>query len=219
MLTIFIAAFLLGFVFNAAPGPVFAESLRQGLFGGYRAALLVQIGSLLGDACWAILGLLGVGLLLQFDILRIPLGLLGTIYLCYLAWDAWRSANQEFRLEAGKRASHPLVSGAILSLTNPQNIAYWAAIGSALGSLGVQNPSPTHYGIYFAGFMCSSILWCFIGAYIVDVMVAKLKQGWASVTFKVCAFAFLLLAFSSFKGLLKDMRGEVQDAGPLKSIR
>ena len=35
-------AFLLGFIFNATPGAVFAETIRHGLSGGYRAALSVQ---------------------------------------------------------------------------------------------------------------------------------------------------------------------------------
>ena len=43
-------AFLLGFIFNATPGAVFAETIRHGMTGGYRAALSVQFGSLVGDA-------------------------------------------------------------------------------------------------------------------------------------------------------------------------
>ena len=52
-------AFLLGFIFNAAPGAVFAETVRRGMSGGYRVALSVQFGSLVGDAVWAILALPG----------------------------------------------------------------------------------------------------------------------------------------------------------------
>ena len=63
-------AFLLGFVFNAAPGAVFAETVRRGMSGGYRVALSVQFGSLVGDAVWAILGLAGIGLLLQAESLK-----------------------------------------------------------------------------------------------------------------------------------------------------
>jgi chemosensory pili system protein ChpE len=50
MLTLFLAAFMLGLVFNAAPGAVFAETIRQGVRGGFRPALAVQCGSLVGDA-------------------------------------------------------------------------------------------------------------------------------------------------------------------------
>jgi chemosensory pili system protein ChpE/L-lysine exporter family protein LysE/ArgO len=65
MLSLFVAAFLLGLLFNAAPGAVFAETVRQGVRGGFRPALSVQLGSLAGDALWAVLGLAGVGLLVQ----------------------------------------------------------------------------------------------------------------------------------------------------------
>ena len=68
---IFGAAFVLGMVFNAAPGPVFAESIRRSLTGGFDAAFRVQIGSLVGDATWALLGLAGVGILLQADMSKV----------------------------------------------------------------------------------------------------------------------------------------------------
>ena len=56
MLTLLIAAFILGLVFNATPGPVFAETVRQGVRGGFRSALAVQFGSLVGDALWPVVG-------------------------------------------------------------------------------------------------------------------------------------------------------------------
>ena len=47
MLGVFATAFALGLVFNAAPGPVFAATVRYGARGGFRPALLVQLGSTL----------------------------------------------------------------------------------------------------------------------------------------------------------------------------
>lgn len=67
MIALFISAFLLGLIFNATPGAVFAETVRQGVHGGFRPALAVQVGSLVGDALWAMLGLMGIGLLLQLE--------------------------------------------------------------------------------------------------------------------------------------------------------
>lgn len=199
-MTIFLSALLLGFVFNAAPGPVFAETLRRGLQGGYGAALAVQIGSLLGDASWALLGLLGIGLLLQWEFLRMPLGLAGASYLFYLAWDSWRSAGQIIALEETTVVKGDAMrSGAVLSLSNPQNIAYWAAIGSALGSLGIDQPSISDYTIYFSGFMLASLLWCFICALLVHLLVRNLEGKWTAITYKACALAFFILAIESLR--------------------
>ncbi|MEL0132963.1 MAG: LysE family transporter, partial [Rhodobiaceae bacterium] len=127
-------AFLLGFIFNATPGAVFAETIRHGLTGGYRAALSVQFGSLVGDAAWAVLGLAGIGLLLQAESLKIPVGIAGAAYLAWLAWDSWQASRGEAEVAAPNRRASAMRSGVVLSLSNPQNVAYWAALGSAFGA-------------------------------------------------------------------------------------
>ena len=134
MLTLFATAFMLGLLFNAAPGAVFAKTISEGDKGGFKPALAVQIGSLVGDALWAILGLLGIGLLLQLEAIRTPVAMAGIAYLLWLAWDNWKEAKAEFSV--GEIDDNPLVKkalrdGMILSLTNPQNIAYWTAFDLA----------------------------------------------------------------------------------------
>jgi len=132
MISIFLSAVALVFLFNAAPGAVFAETVKVGVRGGFRPALAVQIVSLAGDALWAILGLAGVGVLLQVDALSLPLGVAGVIYLLWLSYDSWRAADQEIgelttSTSNTNTQSKALRSGVLLSVTNPQNIAYWAA--------------------------------------------------------------------------------------------
>jgi len=214
MTTLFFAALLLGFLFNAAPGAVFAETIKVGVRGGFKPALAVQIGSLLGDAVWAILGLLGIGVLLQIDALRIPVGFAGVAYLLWLSFDSWKAANSELGVVSASDTEvtrDALKSGALLSLTNPQNIAYWAALGSALGSLGIADPEPIHYTIFFAGFMVSSIMWSFMCAAMVDRLFRNAGQKWAKLTYKVCALAFLLLAMSSAKQLISTRQSDSSD--------
>lgn len=203
MTALFISAFLLGLLFNAAPGAVFAETVRQGVRGGFRPALAVQVGSLVGDALWAVLGLVGIGLLLQLEWLRLPVGVAGAAYLAWLAWDAWKAASQEFNVqpdaeEASRRA---LRAGVLLSVTNPQNIAYWAALGSALGAVGIQQPVPADYGVFFAGFMVSSVVWAFFCAAVVDRLFRRAGMQWARLTYRLCAVAFLALALGSVRDL------------------
>ncbi|MFN3581005.1 MAG: LysE family transporter [Pseudomonas sp.] len=210
MLVLLASAFVLGLIFNAAPGAVFAETVRQGVRGGFRPALDVQIGSLVGDAVWAILGLLGIGLLLQIDWLRWPIGIAGALYLLWLARDSWKSASEEFHVEARGNASRrsALRSGMLLSLTNPQNIAYWAAMGSALGAVGVTEPTAADYGLFFAGFMLSSFIWCFVCAAIVDRVFRKAGMHWARATYRLCAIAFLILALGSLRDLITPSRSD-----------
>jgi chemosensory pili system protein ChpE len=211
---LFISAFFLGLIFNAAPGAVFAETVRQGVRGGYRPALAVQIGSLVGDATWAILGLVGIGLLLQLDVLRIPVGIASVAYLCYLSWDAWQAANREFQVEAaaGSCEKRALRAGMVLSLSNPQNVAYWAALGSAMGAVGLNQPQPADYAIFFAGFMVSSILWSFVCAAGVALLFRNSGQRWATLTYRLCAAAFLLLALGALRDLMQPSSVTAQAA-------
>ena len=204
MLSVFAAAFGLGLVFNAAPGPVFAATLRHGVRGGFRPALAVQLGSLVGDALWAVLGLAGVGLLATLESLRLPIGIAGALYLLWLARDAWVASRLEFTLEGvdeSESRDAALKSGMLLSLTNPQNIGYWAALGSALGAVGVHEPRSADYAVFFAGFMLSSVVWAIVFAGLVDWALGRAGSRWARVTYRMCAILFLALALTSLREL------------------
>lgn len=207
MISLFVSAFLLGMAFNAAPGAVFAETVRRGSTGGFRHALEVQIGSLLGDATWALLGLAGIGLIAQTTWLRLPVGIAGTSYLIWLAWQAWQSRDvTRVDLVSGSisTAGSPLRSGALISLTNPQNFAYWGAVGGALVSSGVNDPQPADYATFFAGFMTSSLIWCFFFAAVVG-RAFQSRSRWTHFANELCAIAFLSLAVLSLYNLIQNL--------------
>jgi chemosensory pili system protein ChpE/L-lysine exporter family protein LysE/ArgO len=192
MLMLFASAFVLGLVFNAAPGGVCRNraprcARRLSPCAGGAAGLLV------GDASWALLGLAGIGLVMQVDALRWPIGLAGAAYLLWLSWDSWQAARTEHRLDASATAAatqkQALRRGMALSLTNPQNLAYWAAMGSALGAVGVTQPGASDYGLFFAGFMTSSLLWCFVCAALVDRLFRRAAAHWSRFTYRCCRTA------------------------------
>lgn len=205
MAEVFVAAFAMGLVFNAAPGAVFAETVRRGLRGGFRPALDVQLGSLAGDATWAVLGLAGVGLLLQIDAVRLPLGLAGAAYLLWLARAAWNDAEAaDGRVPADRpeRSGSPIMAGVALSLSNPQNIAFWAAIGSAVSSVGVSTPTAADHAVFFAGFMAASLGWAFVCAALVARTLAQASATWVRWTYRLCALGFAALALWSLHDVL-----------------
>ena len=205
-LGLFCGAFGLGLVFNLTPGAVFAETLRRGLHEGYRAALGVQLGSLTGDATWAILGLAGVGLMLQAPSVRLPVTLASGVYLCWLGWlslrDAWEARAGIAPPVADPRAAgrQAVGAGVVLSLTNPQNLAYWAAMGAALGVLGITSPRPVDYAVFFAGFMASSVAAAFLSAWFVDAFRRRASHGWHVAMYLACA---VLLGWLGL-GLLRE---------------
>ena len=200
----FIQAFILGLLFNAAPGVVFTETIKRGINGGFFPALYVQIGSLAGDALWAILGLLGIGILLNIDILKFPLSIIGIIYLIYLAYDSFISSNIKYEKIVVSKSikNNALKSGVFLSITNPQNIAYWAALGSSFSALGIAEPQTSHYFIFFFGFISSSILWCFVCALAVEKIFKYTNSVIKKYIFRICTIVFLYLAVGTFYNLI-----------------
>ena len=166
MTGLFVSAFLLGLLFNAAPGAIFAESLRRGIKGGFSPAFAVQIGSLIGDFVWAVLGLLGAAALFTLPYVELPLALAGAGMLFWLSWQSLRDALSPvpgFDPSAGRPGS-AFVVGAALSLSNPMNITYWAALGGTVTALGVADPGWMAFTVFLAGFMLSSVIWCFLCA-------------------------------------------------------
>lgn len=162
----------------------------------------MQIGSLVGDGVWAILGLAAVALLGQLEPLRTPIAVAGIGYLCWLAWDSWRASTHEFAAtpRAGRERA-ALRSGALLSLTNPQNVGYWAALGTSLAALGITSPGWRDYSIFYAGFMLSSIVWSFVFATLVHWLLGSRSGRWARITYRLCAVMFIVLALASLKAL------------------
>jgi chemosensory pili system protein ChpE/L-lysine exporter family protein LysE/ArgO len=216
-LTLFLTALGLGFVFNAAPGAVFVETVRQGVRGGFRPAFAVQVGSLVGDTLWAVIGLAGVALLLSLESLRVPIGVAGVLYLLWLARDAWRTAHREFSVDGSRPPAHPghaLRAGVLLSVTNPQNIAYFAAIGTGMAAVIHTRPTVADYAIFFAGLTAASVAWSFICAALVDRVFRNASLRWARFTYRACAVLFLALALSTLRELVRTESSTARTTAP-----
>jgi chemosensory pili system protein ChpE len=203
MLTIFFYALVFGFVFCLSPGAVLAETLRRGLLYGFTPALLVQIGSLVGDAVWAVIGLTGIALLIQHDAVRVPLTVVCALYLAWLGIrsliDAWQLPQVESATtSSGKNA---LAVGAAISLANPKNIVYWGALGSALSGIVGTTPSHGQTLMFFAGFMLASVLSCFLTAALVNVLRKNASPTWQRISYGACGLVLIYLAILAAQGI------------------
>jgi chemosensory pili system protein ChpE len=159
MYSLFLSSLVLGVAFCAPPGVVTAESLRCGLHGGFRPVMLVQAGSLVGDATWAAIALFGAAFLVQNPLVRLVLGVLGVFFLFRLAFDALYSAWAGRMPESMASGQGYFTRGALLSLTNPFAIAFWLGVGGAMAASGVDQPRAEHFLVFFTGFMIGAVLW------------------------------------------------------------
>ena len=163
MAALFLTSMGQGIAFCAPPGAVTAEALRRGLARGFRPALLLELGSLVGDATWAAIATAGAAFLVESTPVRLALGAGGTLFLLRLAWSALRDARADGMPKARPGVRHgDFAAGALLSLANPYAVAFWLSVGGAVVAAGVAEPGPRDFAVFFAGFMLAALLWCFV---------------------------------------------------------
>ncbi|MEP6896740.1 MAG: LysE family transporter, partial [Chloroflexota bacterium] len=102
---LFASSFILAIAFCAPPGVITAETVRRGAARGFIPALFVQFGSLVGDTTWAIIALTGLAFLVQNNIAKIILSVIGILLMLKLAWDAIRDARHTHELDTSASAS------------------------------------------------------------------------------------------------------------------
>lgn len=165
MTSLAVSSFILGIAFCAPPGIITAETIRRGLLRGFRPALFVQFGSLVGDTTWSLVALTGLAFLVQNNTARITLSMVGIFLLLKLAWDALTAARTNVELQSVSVSERgDFVTGALLSLSNPFNIIFWTGMGATAFSGISGAPQLPHFITFFIAFMTAAVLWCFLMA-------------------------------------------------------
>jgi chemosensory pili system protein ChpE len=146
-----------------------AETVRRGAARGFVPALFVQLGSLVGDTTWAIIALTGLAFIVQNDLAKIILSLIGILLMLKLAWDAIEDARRGKGLDhsASNSQRGDFTNGAFLSLGNPMNIVFWTGLGTTVFASISGRPQPADFAVFFAGFLGGAIVWCFVMASLV----------------------------------------------------
>jgi len=145
------------------------ETVRRGLGGGFRPALFVQLGSVIGDLTWCGVALLGLAPLVQVGWVRTALSVAGVALLLYLGFTGLRDAF--IAQPAGPALGAPngshggaFRSGLAISMANPMAIGYWLSVGGALIAAGVAGTTPLQTGTFVGGYLAGTLAWCLIFA-------------------------------------------------------
>jgi chemosensory pili system protein ChpE len=202
LLLVLLSAFGLGLAFCAPPGAITAEAIRRGLAGGFRPAFVLEVGSLVGDATWAGIALAGAAVLVQSPVARIALGVVGALILFRLGWTAIQDARHAHEIKAvplGGRGN--FVTGAMLSLTNPLNIAFWVGVGGGVVQSIVSRPTPVDFAVFYLGFMLACISWCFAFSAVIAFGRTLLRPAFFRVVNAICGMALVLFGVQLLRGV------------------
>jgi chemosensory pili system protein ChpE len=201
MMILLISSFTLAIAYCAPPGIVTAETVRRGLSHGFWSAWLVQFGSVLGDATWAVLAIIGLAFLVQNPLLRLLTGMLGVVLLFWLAIQALLGSIYGSKTRSNQKSSrNSFLTGLLLSLSNPFAILFWFGLGGTIFSIIGSNPNWHHYAIFFSGFIAGSIIWCFLIAALVKFGRRFVSKGVYRAVSLICG---ITLGYFGVQLLLK----------------
>lgn len=211
MLTTAFAGIFMAISLSAPPGPVTMETVRRGLRGGFRPALYVQLGSVIGDMTWCGLALAGLAPLVQVAWVRALLSVVGVAVLLYLGTAGIRDAikTKAHTLDLGNSTHEhkgAFRSGVAISMANPMAVAYWVSFGGALVAAGVAGTTLPQTAAFLLGYVGGTLAWCFVMAFAVRFGRLVLKPvvfRWVTLASSAALLVFgISLAWRMFEPLL-----------------
>lgn len=152
---------LLGLTLAAPIGPVNLEIIKRGMNSGFKQALLTGAGAMSADATYLTLIFFGLIAFLDNPIMKILLGIAGSLILIYLGavsvkdFFGQAAANN---LQSQRIFKNSYVTGFTLAISSPMTIVWWTGVFGALMA------SQTHPRADISAFFsCLSILLgCFL---------------------------------------------------------
>ncbi len=159
---LFVMAFVTGLSGAMAPGPFLTVTISEAAKRGGRVGPLLVLGHGLLELLFMLLILIGLDTLFTHRTVLAVVSFAGGGILIWMGMTTIRGLK-EYRLTSagtspGRRGLHPVLSGVVLSLSNPYWYIWWVTV--AMGylifakTLGV-------YGVitFFTGHICSDLAW------------------------------------------------------------
>jgi threonine/homoserine/homoserine lactone efflux protein len=145
----FIAVVLLHLMAAISPGPAVLMAARTGVTQGFAAGAALAVGIGVGGVIWAMAALFGLALLFEYaPMLLTGFKLIGGMFLIYMAYKLWKSADQPLVQTGPDTPPRSLRSafllGLVTQISNPKPAILFAAI--FVGTV----PATAGWGTYVA---------------------------------------------------------------------
>jgi threonine/homoserine/homoserine lactone efflux protein len=122
-----------------APGAITAATLGAGTRHRHAGAS-IAVGHGIVEFPLVIAIVLGLGKVIQLPGVKIAIGLAGGAFLIVMAWGMARDIRKQGNTELANTSTtrSPLVTGILLSASNPYFLLWWATVGLALATRAVE---------------------------------------------------------------------------------
>jgi threonine/homoserine/homoserine lactone efflux protein len=152
---------LLGLTLAAPIGPVNLEIIKRGLNSGFKQAFLTGTGAMCADTTYLVLIFFGLTSFFNFALMKIFLGVAGSLILIYLGVVSVKEFFHKATAENNPQQrlfNSSFITGYVLAISSPMTIVWWTGVFGAL--LASQTNIQTSLSAFFS---CLSILLgCFL---------------------------------------------------------
>ena len=192
--------FVLGFTIAAAVGPISLLVIRRTLAEGQRYGLVSGLGVATADATYGAIAAFGLSAIT--DVLvnaRQVLGLVGGLFLLWLAWRTIRSSPTEAATVTTARRGYAGAYLSILGLTlaNPMTIL---SFGALFAGLGVTSGATGDAVLVVAGVLLGSTTWWVVLTTVIGTVRTRVTPLWIhriNLVSGVILGAFAVVAIAS----------------------
>ena len=201
MLNSLLEGFLLGLGAAVPLGPINILIMNHAL-KSYKSAVSIGFGAMSADMIYLLLILLGMATVLDNASFSMVLGLLGSLFLAYMAYSIFKgrhnSLDKSEKIASKKSLLKYYFPGLVLTGLNPYTIAFWLSIAGYTVNQNL-NPIFTVVGMFFA-----ILLWVTLMPYFVHKSKHKIS---AKVSYYMSMGSTLLLGFFALSLLINVLRG------------
>jgi len=192
--------FVLGFTIAAAVGPISLLVIRRTLAEGQLYGLVSGLGVATADATYGAIAAFGLSAITDALVnARQVLGLVGGVFLLWLAWQTIRSAPTEAATVTTERRGYAGAYFSILGLTmaNPMTIL---SFGALFAGLGVTSGATGDAVLVVVGVLLGSTTWWIVLTTAVATMRRRITPAWIhriNLASGVVIGAFAIVAIAS----------------------
>jgi len=203
--------FILGFTIAAAVGPISLLVIRRTIAQGQLYGLVSGLGVATADATYGAIAAFGLAAIT--DVLvdaRVVLGLVGGLFLLWMAWQTIRSSPTEAATPAptGRRGyAGAYLSILALTMANPMTIL---SFGALFAGLGVTSGATGDAAFVVIGVVLGSAAWWVVLTAVIGRLRGRMTATWIhriNLVSGLLIGAFALVAIGSAIPSLADQLG------------